>query len=82
MPTEREEKLARLEFFKKLAEQAYDDLYEKAHSMSAATTYYSDAKEALYDAIRIANELGLTEESAKLDARLDHIKQVFRSQFS
>jgi hypothetical protein len=82
MATEREEKLARLEFFKKLAEQAYEDMYEKAHSPSAATGYYSDAKEALYSAIGLAKELGLTEEAAKLDARLEHIKKVFRSQFS
>jgi predicted transcriptional regulator len=57
-------------------------MYEKAHSPSAATAYYSDAKEALYTAISIANELGLTEEAAKLDARLEHIKGVFRSQFT
>jgi len=82
MPTEREEKLARMEALKAFAEQAYDDLYEKAHSSSAATGYYSTAKEALHDAIRIANELGLTEESAKLIARLEHIKAVFRSQFT
>ena len=82
MPTEREEKLARMEALKAFAEQAYDDLYEKAHSSSAATGYYSTAKEALHDAIRIANELGLTEESAKLSARLEHIKAVFRSQFT
>jgi hypothetical protein len=82
MPTEREEKLARMETLKKFAEQAYDDMYEKAHSPSAATGYYSTAKEALYDAIRIAKDLGLTEEAAKLDARLEHIKGVFRSQFT
>jgi hypothetical protein len=82
MPTEREEKLIRLETLKKFAEQAYDDMYEKAHSPSAATGYYSDAKEALYTAISIANELGLAEEAARLDARLEHIKGVFRSQFT
>jgi hypothetical protein len=82
MPTEREEMLARMETLKKYAEQAYDDMYEKAHSPSAATGYYSTAKEALHDAIRVANELGLTEEEAKLNARLAHIKAVFRSQFT
>jgi uncharacterized membrane protein len=82
MPTEREEQLARLEALKKFAEEAYDDMYEKAHSPSAATAYYSDAKEALHTAISIARELGLTEEVARLDARLEHIKSVFRSQFT
>jgi hypothetical protein len=73
MPTEREDMLARLETLKKFAEQAYDDMYEKAHSPSAATGYYSTAKEALYDAIRVAKEFGLTEEAAKLESRLEHI---------
>jgi uncharacterized membrane protein len=82
MPTEHEEKLARMETLKNFAEQAYDDMYEKAHSPSAATAYYSDVKEALHTAISIARELGLTEEVARLDARLEHIKKVFRSQFT
>jgi hypothetical protein len=82
MPTEREEQLARLEKLKAFAEQAYDDMYEKAHSPTAATAYYSDAKESLHTAISIARELGLTEEAARLDARLEHIKSVFRSQFT
>ncbi len=82
MPTEREDMLARLETLKNFAEQAYDDMYEKAHSPSAATGYYSTAKEALHDAIRIAKELGLVEEAARLGARLEHIKAVFRSQFT
>ncbi|HUK31456.1 MAG TPA: hypothetical protein VLV89_10105 [Candidatus Acidoferrum sp.] len=81
MPTEREEKIARMETLKGYAEKAYDDMYEKAHSPSDATGYYSTAKESLYDAIRIAKELGLTEEATKLEARLAHIKAVFRSQF-
>jgi hypothetical protein len=82
MPTEREDMLARMETLKNFAEQAYDDMYEKAHSPSAATGYYSSAKEALHDAIRVAKELGLTDEAAKLEARLEHIKGVFRSQFT
>jgi hypothetical protein len=82
MPTEREEMLARMEALKAFAEQAYDDLYEKAHCSSDATGFYSTAKEALHDAIRIASELGLAEEEAKLNARLAHIKAVFRSQFT
>ncbi len=79
---EREKKLEQLEACRKFAEQAYDDMYERAHSPSAATGYYSDAKESLYDAIRLARELGLTEEVTRLEARLAHIKAVFRSQFA
>jgi hypothetical protein len=78
-PTERELKLNQLRACTALGEKAYDQMYETSGSM---TGLYSDAKEAFYDAINLANELGLTEESAALTARLQHIKAVFRSQFS
>ena len=78
-PTERELKLHQLRACKALGEKAYDQMYETSGS---TTGLYSDAKEAFYDAIRLANELGLKEESAELSARLAHIKAVFRSQFS
>jgi hypothetical protein len=81
-PKEREEKLRQLEICKQSGEQAYDDLYEKAHSSSAATGYYSDAKESFYSAIALAGELGLEQEVERLEKRLAHIKGVFRSQFS
>ncbi|HEV3316013.1 MAG TPA: hypothetical protein VG488_03545 [Candidatus Angelobacter sp.] len=77
--TERDLKLNQLRACKALGEKAYDQMYETSRS---TTGLYSDAKEAFYDAIRLANELGLTEESAELTARLQHIKAVFRSQFS
>lgn len=79
---EREKKLAQLEACRNFADKAYDDMYERAHSPTQAAAYYSDAKEALYDAIRLAGELGLEEEAARLEARLAHIKAVFRSQFT
>jgi hypothetical protein len=41
-----------------------------------------DAYEALYAAIGIAERLGLPATRIRLEARLDHIKSVFRSQFS
>ena len=50
--------------------------------MSAATAFYSDAKESFYSAIELAGELGLKQEVEKLEKRLEHIKGVFRSQFS
>jgi hypothetical protein len=79
---ERDQKLQQLENCKRIGEQAYDDLYEKAHSPSAVAGYYSDAKEAFYTAIGLARELGLEPETEALEKRLAHIKAVVRSQFS
>ena len=73
--------LAQLEHLKAMGEKAYDDMYE-AHSSSGATACYSDAKECYYDAIGLANKLGLKEEAESLHQRLAHIKAVFRSQFT
>ena len=73
--------IERLEDAKRMGEEAYDGMYE-AGSFSAATAFYSDAKEAFYDAIRTAAKLGLNEEVQALEKRLAHIKAVFRSQFS
>ncbi len=79
-PQERSKKLARLEACKQFGEKAYDAMYD-APSFSAATGYYSDAKEAFYEAIKLARDLDLKEEMAALEKRLAHIKVVFRSQF-
>jgi hypothetical protein len=79
---ERGAKLCQLLEQKFSGEQAYDDMYEKAHSLSAAAAYYSEAKEYFYTAIQLARELGLEQEVENLEKRLEHIKQVFRSQFS
>jgi len=81
-PDERVEKLQRLKLCEQAGEQAYDDMYEKAHSSSAATGYYSDAKECFYTAIGLARELDLGQEVERLEKRLAHIKAVFRSQFT
>jgi hypothetical protein len=64
-----------------MAEEAYDRMYE-VHTPSDATAAYSDAKEALYDAIGLAQRLGLNDEAERLSNRLAHIKAVFRSQFT
>ena len=53
-----------------------------ATSASDAAARYSDAKEALYTAIALAKELQQNEIAERLEARLTHIKAVFRSQFS
>jgi hypothetical protein len=73
--------LEQLEHLKAMGEKAYDDMYE-AHSSSGATACYSDAKECYYDAIGLADRLGLKEEAEALHKRLAHIKAVFRSQFT
>ncbi|MFZ1939674.1 MAG: hypothetical protein WBA18_12455 [Terracidiphilus sp.] len=78
---EREAQLKQLKELEAEGEKNYDDLYE-TRSDYDATVCYSGAKEAFYDAISLANRLGLTEEADRLYKRLEHIKAVFRSQFS
>jgi hypothetical protein len=73
--------LERLALLERQAEQAYDGMYE-AHSPSHAAACYSDAKEALYGAITIAEELRAEDIRKRLEDRLAHIKAVFRSQFT
>lgn len=77
--SERELKIDRLRKWQAMGEKYYDQLYE---ARGGHTGLYSDTKEAFYDAISLANELGMKEEAARLSKRLDHIKAVFRSQFS
>ncbi|HWZ44084.1 MAG TPA: hypothetical protein VNW97_11435, partial [Candidatus Saccharimonadales bacterium] len=79
--TSEELKSDRLRACEALAEKAYDQMYD-AHSARSASTFYSDAKESLHDAISLARELGLAERAEQLSRRLEHIKAVFRSQFS
>ncbi len=81
MADEREEMLTQLEHLKMMGEKDYDEMYE-THSPSGATACYSGAKENFYDAISLANRLGLTDEVVALTKRLEHIKAVFRSQFA
>jgi hypothetical protein len=69
----------RLRQLKALGEKYYDQMYE---SRRGATGCYSNAKDAYYSAIELANELGMKEEAEGLSKRLDHIKAVFRSQFT
>jgi hypothetical protein len=72
---------ARLSWLEAQAEKAFDALYD-ARPGSATAGLYSDAKEFLNDAIALARRLGLAEEAERLSRRLDHIKAVFREQFS
>lgn len=77
---EQQSRLARLRECESLAEDSYRQLYEpRTHNNPAA--HYSDAKEFLHEAIEIARELGMEDEAERLAKRLQHIKEVFRSQF-
>ena len=78
-PGDRELALGSLRKCKSLGEKYYDQLYE---TRLGATGLYSSAKESFYDAISLANRLGLKEEAETLERRLQHIKDVFRSQFT
>lgn len=75
LPTDRRERLEALE---RLAESYYDRMYESRYP----TGDYSNAKDAFRDAIALARELGDEAMAARLEARLLHVKAVFRSQFT
>jgi hypothetical protein len=75
------DKKRRLDWLEEQAEKAYTAMYDAPFG-STATAKYSDAKEFLADAIALARELELDGDAERLSARLAHIKQVFRSQFS
>ena len=79
LPNTRDLMLGSLRQSKSLGEKYYDQLYE---THLGATGLYSSAKESFYDAISIANRMGLKEEAEALERRLQHIKEVFRSQFT
>jgi len=71
----------RIAFFEQQAEEAYSRMYDATSSTEAAARY-SDAKEALYSAIEVAQQLRQEETVKRLETRLAAIKAVFRSQFS
>ncbi len=71
----------RLDDFEAQAELAYAKMYDSTNPTAAAARY-SDAKEALHDAIGLARRLGKADLASRLDARLAHIKAVFRSQLA
>ena len=61
--------MERLSFFEAQAEEAYARMYEAGPGSELAARY-SDAKEALHEAIGLANRLGLRDEGKRLSARL------------
>jgi hypothetical protein len=64
--------------YEALAEAAYDEMYD---SRSPAARY-SDLKDFFAMAIEAAERAGLHDDAKRLNARLDHCKSVYRSQFS
>jgi hypothetical protein len=68
-------------WFEAKGEAAYDEMYE-ARTPGDATARYSDAKEFFRRAIGVARELGWEDTATRLEARLAHVKAVFRSQFT
>jgi hypothetical protein len=63
----------------RLAEAAYDAMYEALPS--AAKDFYDDACGFFATAIDLAKRAGLADEAARLTARRDHIVSVYDSQF-
>jgi hypothetical protein len=64
--------------YEALAEAAYDEMYD-ARSPAAC---YSDLKDYFAMAIGAAERAGLHDEAKRLNARLDHCKDVYRGQFA
>ena len=75
MPAEPRQRLLELE---RVGEAHYDTMYDSRNP----TADYASAKDAFRDAIVLARQLGEAETEKRLEARLLHIKAVFRSQFS
>ena len=68
----------RLSELERLGEAYYEAMYDARNPVGD----YADAKDAFRDAIVLAGELGDTATVERLEARLAHIKAVFRSQFT
>ena len=79
--TERQAKIKQIAQLRRRGEKAYDDMYE-AHGFRDSDDRYWEAKDCFYDASRVAGELELKDEVDSLVNRLQHIKEVFRGQFS
>lgn len=77
--TEAEALVADMKENEKLAEAAYDAMYDA--SPSAAKDCLDDARGFFGKAIDLAKRAGLADEAARLSARCDHIVSVYDSQF-
>ena len=70
----------RLLALERLAEESISAMYDAIHPTNA-TGHYSNAKEALHDAIGLARQIGDGPTAERLSRRLADIKATFRSQF-
>ncbi len=77
-PESDQEDYERLKALEALAEEAYSEMYDAR----SPTGCYSSAKEALRDAIALADRMGRQLDVERLQKRLQHIKDVFRHQFT
>jgi hypothetical protein len=68
----------RLRELERRAEAHYVAMYETRYPARD----YADAKDAFGDAIALARQIGDEVAARRLETRLEHIKAVFRSQFS
>ena len=68
-----------LEHYIRLAEDAYSSAYD-VPSGSGRSAAYSECKEFMAEAIRLARQLGLEDRAAELEKKLEHYKSVFRHQ--
>jgi len=64
--------------YEALAEAAYNEMYDAR----APAACYSDLKDHFAMAIGAAERAGLHDEAKRLSARLEHCKDVYRSQFA
>jgi hypothetical protein len=62
------------------AEASFEAMCEASEPTSAAAKY-NDAKDLLCQAIAAARGLGAAGDARRLEARLAHVKAIFRSQF-
>ncbi|MBV9080179.1 MAG: hypothetical protein JO102_03555 [Elusimicrobia bacterium] len=69
-----------IDFHIRLAEKAYDLMYDSINP-TTATAAYSDMKESFSMAIQLAEKRGLTKHVQELQKRRDHCQDVYRNQF-
>jgi hypothetical protein len=68
----------RLHELERVGEAHYNAMYDARNP----AVEYANAKDAFQDAITLARKIGEPVTAERLQARLAHIKAVFRSQFS
>jgi hypothetical protein len=75
-PFEQMDTSQKLRQYERWGEEAYTRMYDSR----SPSGDYSEAKENFHMALQLAQELGRQDEVQRLEARLQHIKDVFRSQ--